>query len=878
VQARFDVVERSPQSRSAAGLRTSGLTSDDLVRKWRTDVARRDRLASIDVEPARAAETAPLPEGLPASLVHALRSSGRDLLWTHQREAIDHALSGRNVCIATETSSGKSLCFQVPVLASVIANPAARALFLFPTNPLANDQEESLRSLLSRVPAHERPRGPVRLFGAMGAEKDRIAASDPQLVLTNPEMVHLHLLPQHRRWASFWAGLEYVVVDEIHLYRGAFGGHVAQLLRRIRRCAWRYGAKPRVIAASATVGNPRALAEELCSAPFELVDRSTAPRGPRTTVLWKTPENKRGERAPANDEAVSLFRQALELGLQTILFARSRQLVETLVRKLEDATGRSRISLGVRAYRGGYTREERETIEKGLRDGTVRGVVTTNALEVGIDIGSLDVCLTAGYPGSVMALRQQAGRVGRRDRPCAIVLVAGASPLDAWLVDHPEVLRAMPSEKAVVGRLNPHVLKAHLACAASEFPLWEAEIERLGADAARAAVATLEGEGLGRWTTEGDRRVFFVPGRPQGSVSLRSATQERWTLEDPDGESVGELDGAAVLREAHPGAIYLHQGRTFRVASLAEGRVKLVPAPVTNATRVQAERTVVPGVARKSTPLADGRTRATLGSVDVVDRYSSYLETTGPGRAPFAKQIEPPQHARLTTDGLVLELGRAVVDVLERSEIPLSSALHGAEHLLVAFGSTVALCDREDLEGHTLVPLPGDAESRPAAVLFDRWPGGMGFASAAFDALPDVLERAFVAVEKCPCAEGCPACVHGGRCLRGSEPLSKVGARLVLASLTGRNLEPVVVREAVKPVLARAAPAVRTAAPEKPEPVAIAASLTFSTGDRVEHAVFGEGLVLELRPSGRVVVQFADGKPRRITPGWLRRSSDIVVS
>jgi DEAD/DEAH box helicase domain-containing protein len=823
------------------------------------------RLARVREEPPRAAEYAELPALHPA-VAEALRQEGKHRLYRHQREAIDHALAGRNVVVATETSSGKSLCFQLPVLSACAESPDARALFVFPTNPLANDQEASLARLIARLPQGARPRGPVKLHGGLGAQKDQLAASDPQVVLTNPEMVQLHLLPQHRRWARFWAGLRYIVVDEVHLYRGAFGGHVAQLLRRVRRCAWRYGARPVVIAASATVGNPKALAEELCAAPFELVERSTAPRGPRKTVLWRPGE---GRGSVHLDEAVDLFRRALDTRLQCILFARSRQLVEALATRLEERTGKSRIQLGVRAYRGGYTRDEREVIEQGLRAGTVRGVITTNALEVGIDIGSLDVCIMAGYPGSLMAMRQQAGRVGRRERSSAIFLVASQNPLDAYLVQHPELLEDAPSEKAVLGRLNPHVLRAHLACAASEFPLWEAEIERLGGDVARRAAQELVERGELRWGVEGERRVLLCGGRPHHGVSLRSASQERWGLVDPDGEAVGELDASAVAREAFPGAIYLHQGRTFRVDRHEPGRVHLKRAAPGHSTKVQGERAVSVREATRVVALPGAQVQ--LAPVDVVDRYDGYLEMA-PQRTPRARKIEPPVTSELRSEGLVLRVSaQAATRHSSLTGLPFAASMHALEHLLTAFGATFVLCDRDDLEGHA-----GEVAGAPAVVLFDRHTGGLGFAASAFELIEPILARAAEAVESCPCADGCPACVHTGRCLRGNEDVSKEGARVLLRLIRGLDVGRVVT---ARPPVHRPRPKPKGRADEfDPRPGGKQTesdrpwSEAFAPGDRVEHAVYGEGTVLELRPSGRVVVDFGDGKGRRITPGWLRKA------
>jgi DEAD/DEAH box helicase domain-containing protein len=753
------------------------------------------------------------------------------------------------------------------VLAATMADPDAKALFIFPTNPLANDQEESLQRLLAQLPESVRPRAPIRLQGSMGAEKGRLAATDPQLVLTNPEMVHLHLLPQHRRWERFWRGLKYIVVDEIHYYRGAFGGHLANLLRRVRRCAWRYGAKPQMIAASATVGNPQALAEELCAAPFSLVDRSGAPRGERTTVLWRPPLDEEGNARSYVDESVELFRKALDAGLQTILFARSRQQVEAMVSRLEAATKRTRVALGVRAYRGGYLREEREVIEQGLRGGTVRGVVTTNALEVGIDIGSLDVCIIAGYPGTVTATRQQSGRVGRRDRGSAVFMVESPNPLDTYLFHHPELLLDAESERAVVGRLNAYILRSHLLCAANEFPLWDAEIERFGGEGARKIADHIVDIGLGRWEQEQGRRVLSVPTRTHYGMSLRSASQDRLSLVDPDGEVIGELERGAAMREAHPGAIYLHQGRVFRVERHEERSIVLALSRPGISTRVRGERAVTLNEVRQKRKLAKGGAELFLAEVEVTDQYSSYLESRGAGK-PISRPIEPPIVSQLKTEGLVIRLSRESAAIMRSiPTAPLEAALHGAEHLLSAFASSLVLCDRNDIEGDTLV----EANSA-SIVLFDRYPGGLGFAASAFERADAILARASEAVDGCECETGCPACIHSGHCLRGNDEVSKLGARIVLRLVQGLDPPSFTQRPPTRTrFLPKTGP--KPARPHaRPAPIAdVPSEHGFSLGDAVEHASFGRGEVEETRPGGRVVVKFEDGRSRRIAPGWLRK-------
>jgi DEAD/DEAH box helicase domain-containing protein len=866
------------RSTSAHPARPSGLLAEKFIASLRADDTLAKCIAHVHEEAARSAEMAPLPSSLPEALRQALERLDRSSLYRHQREAIEHATAGRNVVIATETSSGKTLCFQAPVLASTATDPAARALLIFPTNPLANDQDVALRRFVDELPAHARPRGIVRLQGGMGADKHRLAGDDPQIVLTNPEMVHLHLLPQHARWERLWRGLRYIVVDEIHLYRGVFGGHLANLLRRIRRCAWRYGARPVVIAASATVGNPKALAEELCAAPFELVGQSTAARGPRTTVLWQPPQDENGRPGSYIDEAVMLFDRALASGLQSILFARSRSTVELIVSQLEQQTRRSRVQLGVRAYRGGYLREEREVIERDLRSGAVRGVVTTNALEVGIDIGSLDVCISAGYPGSIMALRQQAGRVGRRDRASATFLIASANPLDTYVMQHPRWLLGAEPEHAVVGRLNPHILKSHLACAAAEFPLWEAELDRLGGDVARKAAAELVEKGEARWAAQDGRNVLAVAGRPHNAVSLRTASQERYSLVGPEGDVIGDMDGSSVAREAFPGAIYIHQGRTFRVIERQEDNILLGPARRGLSTRVQGERNVAIGEISRERWLLNDIARVSLAKVDVTDSYSSFLEL-GDSRKGKIRVIDPPEETSLRTEALVLTLApRALASIHADPVVGVQEALHGAEHVLGAMCSTLVLCDRDEVDGDVFVE-----PDLAGLVLFDRFPGGLGIAAAAFDAIDAIVERAGATIDGCTCSLGCPACVHTARCLHGNEGVEKAAAQFLLRLLRGIHspVQPVVRRSSAR--VPAPAPAVRPQAREgqsrrKKNARTAATARELQPGDRVEHGAYGIGRVIEVRPSGRVVVDFGDGRARRITRTWLQLIRDETVS
>ncbi len=536
-----------------------------LLARWQHDPTIAPNIAHHVTLPPRPARTVPLPEDLHPALRAALQRAGISQLYSHQAHAWEIARQGSHLALVTPTASGKSLAYHLPVLHQLLNDPQARALYLFPTKALAHDQENKLRALWppsegaalasydGDTPSHRRP----------------AIRRQARLLLTNPDMLHAGILPRHPDWMPFFAGLRFVVIDEMHAYRGVFGSHVANVLRRLRRVTAHYGAAPQFLLASATIANPRELAEQLVEDWVTVITENGAPRGERHVLLYNPPlvNPDLGLRASPHTEAVRLADDLTGHGVQTVIFERSRRGVELTLTALRERAGdRER----VRGYRSGYLPQERRAIEAGLRSGAVRAVVATNALELGVDIGGLDAALLVGYPGSLAATRQQMGRAGRGTRPALAAFIASAAPIDQYLVRHPAYLLDQPPEQALIHPDNLLILLDHLRCAAYELPFRDGEgFGRLPANALQALLAYLIEAGS---LDEREGRTFYIEGgAPASSVSLRSTSAQRVVLvaETPDGRRViGEVDRPSAFWMVHPGAIYLHQGETFRVTRL----------------------------------------------------------------------------------------------------------------------------------------------------------------------------------------------------------------------------------------------------------------------------------------------------------------------
>jgi DEAD/DEAH box helicase domain-containing protein len=550
------------------------MTIQALLDSWKRDLLTAENIVTWRTLPPRPAQTDPFPDDLPAPLREALASLGISSLYSHQHQAWTHTRAGKNVVLATGTASGKTLAYNLPVLAALLENPEARALYLFPTKALTQDQYSNLQGLLADVARSTSHIAPSIYDGDTPQRNRPSIRKNARILLTNPDMLHTGILPHHTSWADLFRNLRYVVIDELHTYRGVFGSHVANVIRRLKRVAAFYGANPQFILTSATIGNPQELAEKLTEAPVTLIGEDGSSRGERHFLIYNPPlvDESLGLRKSALLESVRLAQDALTANVQTVVFARSRRSVEIILTYLQvqsplSLPGRGAGGEGqIRGYRSGYLPSQRREIEKGLRDGTVRAVVATNALELGIDIGGLGAAVLVGYPGTVASAWQQAGRAGRGDAPAAAVLVASASPLDQFLAHHPEYFLGRSPEQALVNPDHLLILLEHLRCAMFELPFVKGE--RFGQVDVDEFLEFLVAN---REAHESNDKFFWMSDQyPAANISLRSASPASVTLQINSEKplTIGTVDGESATWMVHPGAVYLHEAQSYFVESL----------------------------------------------------------------------------------------------------------------------------------------------------------------------------------------------------------------------------------------------------------------------------------------------------------------------
>lgn len=741
-----------------------------------------DGPALVHVRELSAAD--PTLEGLPADLPDLLRERlallGIDALYPHQARAIEHLRAGANVILSTGTASGKTLVYNLAFAAEALERGKVTALYLFPTKALARDQLRQVREL--RLP---QIRAAV-YDGDTPREERPLIRRNANLVLSNPDMLHAGILPDHARWADFFLRLAFVVVDEAHVARGVFGSHVAMVLRRLRRLVAHYGGTPAFVLASATVGNPQELAERLVGVPFAAVTEDTAPRGEKLFALWNPPvvDEESGARRSALTDASSLVARLADAGVRSIAFARSRraaELVAEFARRDVPPGARPRI----KAYRAGYLPEERRTLERALAEGDLLAVSATSALELGIDVGSLDAAVLVGYPGTRASMWQQAGRAGRREEGSLAILVAQDDPLDQYLVSHPEDLFDRPAEASVVDPTNPFILEPHLACAAREHPLAEHELASFGP-------TEIVGPAIERLVERGElarrRDRLHHRGReaPHRGVDIRSASGHVYSIVISEtGELLGTVDEARAPWQTHPGAVYLHQGEQYLVTELDHvAHVALVaradPDFYTQArdvTDIRIVRALEEGVAG-TVPMRFGTVRVT----DQVVGYVRKLVSTGEvvDHVPLAM---PPRD--LETKAVWWEIPQDVIDRAAVSPAALPGAAHAAEHAAIGLLPLVATCDRWDVGG---VSTPMHPDTGTCAIfVYDGYPGGAGIAERGARDVERWLRATLEAVRACPCARGCPSCVQSPKCGNGNEPLDKAAAVALLAAMLGER-------------------------------------------------------------------------------------------
>ena len=760
---------------------------ETLVGRLAGGPGRSESLTHLEVVDPRPAREVPWPEWLHGPVREAFEGLGVAAPWTHQRAAADLAHQRRHTVISTGTASGKSLAYLLPGLHAIETSRGpkgqrgASVLYLAPTKALAQDQLATLRRLGQsglpelRSSTHD---------GDSTPEMREWTRDHGEYVLTNPDMLHRSLLPGHARWSRFFGSLRYVVVDECHHYRGVFGAHVAQIMRRLRRVAALYGAHPTFVLASATVAEPEVSAGRLTGLEVSAVTDDGSPRGRTALALWEPPfvpgvgENGAPVRRSAASEVADLLTDLVVERVRTLAFVRSRRGAETVAvtaRRLLGEVDRSLVDQ-VAAYRGGYLPEERRGLEQALRDGRLLGLAATNALELGIDISGLDAVLLAGFPGTRAALWQQVGRAGRGARDALGVMVARDDPLDTYLVNHPEALLGRPVEANVFDPDNPYVLGPHLCAAAAESPLTLDDLPLFG-PGARAAVDALTEGGLLRRRPRGwfwtDRR------RASDLADIRSTGGPPVRLvEDDTGRVLGTVDHASAHGTAHAGAVYLHQGETWLVTDLdlEESVAVVVPADPDYSTSAR-EITDIEILAQRET-VAWGAARLSLGDVRVSHQVVSFLKRRVPsGEVIGEEPLDLPERILQTTavwwtlpDHVLAESGLAEAD--------LPGAAHAAEHASIGLLPLFATCDRWDIGGVSTALHPDTGQL--TVFVHDGHPGGAGFAERGFHAASAWLRATREAIASCTCADGCPSCVQSPKCGNQNNPLDKPGAIALL--------------------------------------------------------------------------------------------------
>ncbi|MFC3818461.1 DEAD/DEAH box helicase [Planomonospora venezuelensis] len=751
--------------------------------------ARRERVTHVEHVPARQAGQVRWPDWVAEPLVTRWANQGVQGLWPHQAEAADLAHRGQNVIIATGTASGKSLAYQVPAAVSVL--DGGTVLYLTPTKALAADQLRALQSL-----------GAPELRAATFdgdtpfEERDRIR-QHANYVLTNPDMLHRVLLPRHSRWSSFWRRLRMVVVDECHGYRGVFGSHVAQILRRLRRICARYGSRPVFFLSSATASEPRTFAMRLTGLQMAEVTTDASPRGAITFALWEPPlADLRGERGaplrrPATAEAADLLADLVLADVRTLAFVRSRRAAESVAlsarARLSDLAADAGLPPDLQdgaqgkvdAYRAGYLAEERRELEKALRSGELLGLATTNALELGVDVSGLDAVLIAGWPGTRASLWQQAGRAGRAGQDALAVLIARDDPLDTYLVHHPEALFGRPVEAIVLDPDNPYVLGPHLCAAAAEVPLTEDDLEVFG-PAAKDVITGLVGEGMlrqrptGWFWTRRERAVDLADIRGTGGSPVQ-------VVESSTGRLLGTVDEPASHTTVHTGAVYIHRGETFMVEELdLEAGVALVEAGAPDYTTFARDVTEISVLeSLRSRPLGPGELH--FGSVEVTRQVVSYLKRRLQSGEPLGDEDLDLPPRTLRTRAVWWTLPASAVTSLAEAGTDLGGAAHAAEHASIGLLPLFATCDRWDIGGVS-TELHADTGLLTVFV-YDGNEGGAGFAERGYARALDWLTATREAIASCECDRGCPSCIQSPKCGNGNEPLDKAGALRLLAVL-----------------------------------------------------------------------------------------------
>ncbi len=720
----------------------------------------------------------------PPEVLDMLQDKGIFSLYSHQARAMDLIRLGRHTVIATPTASGKSLIYSLPVLERIASSPQSRSLFLFPLKALAQDQLRGINELTAVWPGRIRPQAAVYDGDTPTPHRAALRKNPPHMLLTNPEMLHLSLLSSHQQWARLWSHLDYVVVDEVHTYRGVMGSNMAWVFRRLQRICARYGAHPTFVFCSATIGNPGQLARNVTGLPVEVVDQSGAPQG-RRHFLFINPLHG------AAHSALHLLQASMEKGLRTIVYTQSRKMTELIAlwakRRCPGMAGR------ISAYRSGFLPSERREIEIKMSKGEILAVIATSALELGIDIGGLDVCILVGYPGSIMATWQRGGRVGRQQQDSLVAMIGHEDNLDQYFMTHPKLFFELPPEDAVINPFNPVIMDTHVQCAASDHALHRNE-PLMQESEVQKSVSRLFQSGLLGQSQDGNR-YFALDPQVASRVNLRGSGRTLSIIDQASGRIIGSIDHFRACHETHPGAVYLHRGRTYVIDDLQaeNGTVVATPCQVNYYTRVRTEKETEILSCQETTTI--GAARVSYGRLRVTVRIIGYEKRLTRGHRlidVFPLDLDP---FVFETDGLWVQISPQIRDKIEAARLHFMGGIHALEHAMIGLMPLLVLADRNDLGG---IAQPHHPSLGTAAVfVYDGIPGGVGLTRQAFVRIKTLLDQTLHAVKTCPCQAGCPACVHSPKCGAGNRPLDKQAAGYILEHSLGYDASPPV-RKAVQ--------------------------------------------------------------------------------
>ena len=772
------------------------MNAQAFIKKLEAAPSYRKQIAHVEWIKPRQARHADPAAPLPLVLQERLAALGMKHLYSHQAQALDLARSGANVMVATPAASGKTMCYNLPVAESLLADKRNRAIYLFPTKALAQDQRRSFMQFLGNGLVRE---DDCAVFDGDTPYQTRAdIKKKSRVIITNPDMLHLGILPNHGSWSRVLSNLKFVVLDEAHIYRGVFGSHVGNVLRRLRRICKLYGSNPQFIACSASIANPGEHADNLVGLPFKVVDRDGSPYGSKYFVFWNPPiiGKANDARASANGEATALLVQLMRNNIRSLVFTRTRRITELIYIYARKELAATPLADRLSPYRAGYTAADRRSIERQLFDGALLGVVATTALELGIDIGDLDATVLTGYPGSIASTWQQAGRSGRRKGDSLTVLIGLDNPLDQYFMRHPEYFFGKLCENALINTDNPHILKPHLLCAAWESPLTPADEDIFGDNfgtmscelVEHGSIVPRESRPAPRQKEEKSVRLYASSSLkyPAQEISIRSSSQGRFAIVDDSrsGIQIETVEYATAFSQVHCGAVYLHQGESFRVTELnLETRTAhVMPTEVEYYTQAKelTDIRILSVLRRRRLP----HSATFFGEVEVTTQVMGFRR-----KKQFSEEVLgeealdlPPQ--RFRTQSVWFSLPDGLEKRLAGEGLDLAGGLHAAEHASIAMLPLFALCDRNDIGGVSTILHPDTGEA--GIFIYDAHPGGVGIAEMGFDRIEELWKAALKAVAECLCHDGCPSCVQSPKCGNNNDPLDKKAAQALLeACLTG---------------------------------------------------------------------------------------------